>query len=347
MRVLVTGSAGFIGQHLVRHLTDEGYIVTGLDRRIPHDIPPGVDHVECDLLDADALRRAVQASEPAVVVHLAAITHLNGTTLDAYAPNLAGVSNLIAAIAAMPSVRRVVCTSSQLVRRLGGRPASHDEDYDPSTLYGESKVETERIWRSADGAGREWCLVRPTTIWGPGMNPHYLTFLRMIQAGRYVHVGDASIRKTYGFIGNTIRQYQKLIDAPPASMHRRTFYLGDYEPIDLRAWAEQFRAVLDAPRIRTISMRMARAIARSGDLINAAGFRRFPFNSFRLNNVITPNVVNLSTTREVCGEVPFTSRDGVKLTVEWLLDERAIVLPSTPPAALARRRGRSSGSMPQ
>jgi nucleoside-diphosphate-sugar epimerase len=127
------------------------------------------------------------------------------------------------------------------------------------------------------------------------------------------------VRKTYGFVGNTIHQYaQLLLDAPEASIHRRTFYLGDYQPIDLRAWAEAFRDELAAPRIRTVPVTAARAVARIGDTVNAIGFDRFPFNSFRLRNVLTPSVLDLSATEAVCGPLPYSLRDGIAQTSAWL-----------------------------
>ena len=203
-RVLVTGQAGFIGRHLVRALLAEGRQVAGLDKRASGLSDRGYQEFVCDLLDAGATRRAVTGFAPDAVLHLAARTDLDETRdIGGYAANMRGVRHLLDAIDATPSVVRAVCTSSQLVCRIGYQPTS-DEDYAPSTLYGESKVETERIWRGADGAGREWALVRPTTIWGPGMNPHYLRFFRMVRDGRYFHVGRGPTRKSYGYVRNTV-----------------------------------------------------------------------------------------------------------------------------------------------
>jgi nucleoside-diphosphate-sugar epimerase len=151
------------------------------------------------------------------------------------------------------------------------------------------------------------------------MNPHYLRFFGMIRTGRYVHVGRDAVRKTYGFIGNTIHQYaQLLLDAPAAAIHRRTFYLGDYAPIDLRTWAEAFRSELGAPRIRTVPVSVARAVALTGDALNAVGFQQFPFNSFRLRNVLTQSVLDLSKTEAVCGPLPYSLQDGIAQTAAWL-----------------------------
>jgi GlcNAc-P-P-Und epimerase len=293
-----------------------GHTVFGLDARVPA-ATSGIEHRVCDLLDARLLQRTIDEIRPEAVAHLAAVTHIDGTSLSDYAANVAGVENLSTAIARTGSVQRTVCTSTQLVSRIGHQPGSN-EAYDPTTVYGESKVRTEQIWRSSDGGGTAWCLVRPTTIWGPGMNPHYLRFFRMIRSGRYVHVGRRAVRKTYGFVGNTIHQYARLVEAPAASIQHRTFYLGDYDPIDLREWAEAFRKELDAPRIRTVPMAVASTVAGLGDVVNAVGLTRFPFNSFRLRNVLTPSVVDLAATESVCGPLPYTVDEGIAQTAAWL-----------------------------
>lgn len=318
MRVLVTGTGGFIAQHLARRLLADGHVVTGVDRRPSEVRAPGYTDVICDLLDADGLRRAVQEAAPDAVLHLAARTDLDETRdLDGYAANIDGVRNCVAAIAATPSVRRAICTSTQLVCRVGYTPA-HDEDYAPTTLYGQSKVETERIWRAADGVGREWCLVRPTTIWGPGMNPHYLRFFRMIRDGRYFHVGRGPTYKSYGYVGNVVHEYVRLLHAPAGAIHRRVFYAADYEPMALEAWADAFARELGARPIPRLPRPLAVAAARTGDALQTLGWRGFPFTSFRLNNVLTAYRVDTSATREVCGPLPYTWQDGVRETTGWL-----------------------------
>jgi nucleoside-diphosphate-sugar epimerase len=319
-RVLVTGTSGFIGSHLGAALAARGCRVIGVDRLDPAAPTQGVEHRRCDIREWEPLAAVMREVRPDAVLHLAARTDLDETrSLDGYSSNIAGVECLLAAMREAGTVRRAICTSSQLVCRIGHTP-EHDQDYRPSTLYGESKVRTEQIWRQDGGAGAEWCLVRPTTIWGPRMNPHYLRFFQMIRDGRYFHVGGGPRRKSYGYVGNTVAQYLALLDAPAEAIHERVFYLADYEPIGLEAWAEAFRAALGAPPIRTLPLPLARLAAGIGDLVNLAGFRRFPFNSFRLNNVLTAYRVDLSSTRAVCGELPFTMQDGVAETVRWLRD---------------------------
>lgn len=319
-RILVTGQAGFIGGHLVQALLAQGHEVAGLDRRPSRLSGDGYQELVCDLLDVAATRRAVTGFAPDAILHLAARTDLDETRdIGRYAANTDGVRNLLDAIEATPSVERAICTSSQLVCRIGYQPSS-DDDYAPPNLYGESKVGTEQIWRNRDGVGRQWALVRPTTIWGPGMNPHYLRFFRMVRDGRYFHVGRRPTRKSYGFVHNTVTQYIALLTAPADAMHRRVFYLADYEPLELEAWADAFAESFGAPNIRTVPKGAAVALARVGDAVQRVGWARFPFTSFRLNNVLTAYQVDTSPIAALCPDLPYTWRDGVELTADWLRD---------------------------
>ena len=317
MRVLVTGSSGFIGRHLVLELATHGHEVTAVDRIATATIP-GVSQRTADLLDRERLIAAVVGSRPDAVIHLAARTDLDEQRdLAGYAANIQGVENLIAAIRAAPGIRRAIFTSSQLVCGIGRLPKT-DDDYSPDTLYGESKVLTERIVRNADGGGVEWCLVRPTTVWGPGMGAHYQRFFRMIAAGRYVHVGRRALYKSYGYVGNVVHQYRKLLATDAATISRRTLYLADYEPLSLRQWADGVQRRLGARPIRTVPEPIARAGAAAGDVLNRIGWRQFPFNSFRLRNVLMEYVFDLTLTRDICGPLPYTVNDGIDATVAWL-----------------------------
>lgn len=317
-RVLVTGTSGFIASHLARLLVERGDTVLGLDKREPLIAPAGWSHVTCDLLNASALALAVARFAPDTVLHLAARTDLDETkNLSGYAANIEGVRNLATAIRACGSVQRTVCTSSQLVNRIGYAPIS-DSDYSPATLYGASKVETERIWRAEAGGGADWTIVRPTTIWGPRMNPHYLRFFRMIAAGRYRHLSGGPRFKSYGYVGNTVWEYFRIAIASRDQVHGKVFYLADYEPIALERWADEFQLQLRAPPIRSIPLVLARAAAAIGDGINAVGFKRFPLNSFRLHNVLTCYTSPLETLECVVGPLPYSMAAGVAETCVWL-----------------------------
>lgn len=318
MKVMVTGSAGFIGTHLVDSLIGAGHTVAGLDRCAPNVNASGGFYQECDILDRDNLVEAIRRCAPDAICHLAARTDLDEKeNINGYQANIRGVENVIEAIRLTPSIQRAIFTSSQLVCQIGYVPKS-DRDYCPVNLYGQSKVLTENIVWELDGGGVEWCLVRPTTVWGPGMSSHYQRFFRMIQTGKYFHVGPSPLFKSYGYVGNIAYQFEKVLTAPSGNIHRKMFYLADYEPISLRNWANAFQRHLDARKILTLPQSFARLLAALGDILNGCGLNKFPFNTFRLNNVLAEYQCDLTETRAVCGPLPFTVDDGIRETVKWL-----------------------------
>lgn len=276
----------------------------------------GIDSREVDLRDRARLVDLVRSTAPAAIVHLGARTDLGGKSLADYTANTDGVTNLIAAIQGTPSIERCLFASSQLVCRVGYVPRD-DHDTCPDTQYGQSKVRGEEIVRAWKSGAVTWCLLRPTTIWGPGMGAHYLRFLRMIEHGRYVHVGGRPLYKSYGYVGNTVHQIRRLLAAPADHINGRTFYLADYQPLSLRAWADAIQREMGASPIRTIPEAAARSVALGGDLLNRLGWSRFPFNSFRLRNVLTEYQFDLRATEEICGPLPYSMNDGVRELVAW------------------------------
>ena len=315
MRVLVTGASGLIGRWTCDLLHEEGHEVLGTDIRPKPEGTTDWPLELCDLLDAEAVMALVTGYAPTHVLHLAARTDLKGRTLAEYAVNIQGVSNLLAAVAATSSVTRAVYTSSQLVCKVGHVP-TRDDEYLPSTTYGESKVETEKLVRAADGGGVGWCLARPTTVWGPQMGDHYRSLLKHIEKGTYFHSGHGALYKSYSYAGNIAYQYVRLLEADDSAVNGQVFYMADYEPLSLRDYVNALAAELGVRQPVTVPLPLARLLAFLGDGIGAMGIH-FPYNSFRLKNIRTEYIFDMRSTEAVCGPLPFTLEEGVKATVAW------------------------------
>lgn len=297
--------------------------VVGVDKVRSQD-QPDLEFHEGDILDRKSLEMLVRGIRPDGVVHLAARVDLDEhRDLRGYAANIDGVRNILTCVKNSPTIRRVIVTSSQCVCKVGYVPKG-PEDYCPSTLYGQSKVATEQITREMDGGGKTWCLVRPTTVWGPGMSKHYQNMLALIRKGRFFHCGRERLYKSYSYAGNIASQYLKLLLAAPEAIHGKVFFLADYEPLSLRDYINGLASAMKAPPVPTVPIAVAHSLALVGDTLNRLGFRRFAFNSFRLRNILTEYQFDLSPTREVCGELPYSFEEGVRATAEWFVQSQSL-----------------------
>jgi len=172
MRALVTGASGFIGGHVVAALARAGARVTAFDLTEPAAGPlPGmVDVVLGDVLDPDAVRRAVDPCD--AVFHLAALysyARRDGTLMQTI--NVAGTRTVLEA-AVRGRRRRIVHTSScATCGPVPGRRAS-ELDRPPRSeaniAYRRTKLEGERLALAAAREGAEVIIVNPTVPVGSG-----------------------------------------------------------------------------------------------------------------------------------------------------------------------------------
>lgn len=315
-RVLITGASGFLGTNLVEACLRCGVAVINLDQAPPRNGAHRPVWKEVAPLDGIAVSAAVADFRPTLVFHLGARTDLHGRTLDDYAENIEGVRVMIDACNAVPDIRRVIFVSSRLVCRIGYQPRG-DDDYCPTTLYGESKMVGERIVREADPQ-YDWLIVRPTSIWGPWFGAPYRGFFDTVANGRYFHIKHRAVKKSYGYVGNTVYQLERLANTPAAVLHRRMFYLADYPPTDLREMANLIQRHTQARRIRTIPQWPLTLVARAGNLLQRAGWSEPPLTTFRLNNLTTEMVYDLAPLQDAVGPLPYSLEHGVRDTVSWM-----------------------------
>lgn len=316
-RVVVTGGSGFIGTNLMRALLDDQIPVINLDTAKPKNTAQGPRWHQCDLMDYAQLARELSAIQPSVIYHLGARTDLLSDQLDDYSANTVGVHNLIRACEPLNGLRRVIFTSSRLVCKIGYSPTS-DRDYCPTTAYGQSKVLGEQIVRDEARGRYTWTVVRPTSIWGPWFDIPYRIFFDHVQANRYFHPTGVTIQKSFGFVENTVFQLRRIMSAPDERINGRTFYLGDYDPIDVLAFANTIAHAFGGRPVRTFPLRALKLIAGIGDQLKRFGYKHPPLTSFRLENLCTNMLYDFRGLPEITGPLPFSVEEGVERTVTWM-----------------------------
>jgi len=182
MKVLVTGSTGFLGSHLVDRLLEnpdtEVYVLVRNPAR------PGLLKVrnrvillEGNLLDIPQLPAGLST-----VYHLAGVTKASKSS-DYYSGNRDGTASLFRALARGDASPRVIHVSSLAAAgpSLPGRPGREDDPPRPVSLYGRSKLagEAEALtWSSRFPV----VILRPAAVYGP-RDRDFLKFFRLIRRG--------------------------------------------------------------------------------------------------------------------------------------------------------------------
>jgi len=315
-RVLVTGGSGFVGTNLIQNFLDKGMEVLNIDILPPRNSAHKFVWCEQDILDKNGVVDLIQKFSPDYMFHMAARTDLNGSKIDDYAANTTGVSNVIDALNKLEGFEKAVFASSMLVCRLGYQP-QNDKDYCPPNAYGESKVLGEEMVRSRM-RDAPWVIVRPTSLWGPWFDIPYKKFFTAIQKGIYVHPRGISIRRSYGFIKNSVFELERIMNTDMDDLPSRILYLADYEPIDFKIWGEMIRSEMDVRKIREVPVPVLKLAAKVGDFLSLLGVSDPPLSSRRLGNLLTDAVLDLSDLMQVCGDLPYTTEQGVGLTVKWM-----------------------------
>ncbi len=166
---LVTGAAGFMGSHVVEHLTQKGVRVRATARP-RNDISffeqLGVEYIAADLTKPETLPQLFEGDVDRVF-HLGAICNLTTPYKDLYPTNVGGVGH-ITNLALEKKVKSFVhVTSTSVYGYYSGTPYRETDQRHPENDYGKSKTEGENIVFKRIEEGLPAVIIRPCTVYGP------------------------------------------------------------------------------------------------------------------------------------------------------------------------------------
>ncbi len=212
MKALVTGAAGFVGPHLVHHLTSQGDAVVALDR---HNGP--------DLLDPDGWIDVVDSTAPDVIYHLAGWSDVGGSwqyPLETWRINTEGVISVLAAARKHKVDRVIVVSSADIygIVRPSELPLLESTPVRPRSPYGASKEGAEAVARQFhQGWDLGVIIARPFNHIGPGQSTNFvapafadrIARSELVGSGTLLH-GDLSPRRDFTDVRDVVRAYRLL-----------------------------------------------------------------------------------------------------------------------------------------
>ena len=226
MKVLVTGSEGFVGSHLLPALAAEGHetLATSLDGSTGHRL---------ELPDGAAAAALVADFRPEAVIHLAAISAVPAAARApelAWRVNVDGVRSIHGALARHAPRAALLHVSSGTVygdARPGEAAADESRPCRPGSAYAWSKLAGE-AWLAmaggAGGAGPRTIVARPFNHIGPGQSDAFAisSFARQIAeaelaGGGEIRTGNLESRRDFLDVRDVVAAYIALIGSARAS----------------------------------------------------------------------------------------------------------------------------------
>ncbi|KRF02117.1 capsular biosynthesis protein CpsI [Frateuria sp. Soil773] len=236
MKVLVTGTAGFIGSHVALRLLERGDEVIGLDSLNDYyDVTlkqarlarfrdhPGYTHVHGDLADRALVESVFATHRPQRVVNLAAQA---GVRYAAENPHVYVASNVTGFLHVLEGCRRhgvehlVFASTSSVYGANRAMPFSeHQPTEHPLTLYAATKKANEQMAHSyAHLYGIPSTGLRFFTVYGPWGRPDMALFLftRAILAGEPIKVfNHGHHRRSFTYIDDIVEGVVRTLDTVP------------------------------------------------------------------------------------------------------------------------------------
>jgi len=326
-QIVITGSSGFIGTHLVRRFRSLGWDVRGIGRR-RSDEPGYFSHDLAQPLPAPWIESL--GDGPDVVVHAAARSNPWGTRAEFEQDNVVATQNVLDICLGRSRLPKLVYISSSSVcyrpqHQLGVTEEMPLPDR-AVNLYAETKRRAEELIQNYPGP---WAILRPRAVFGPGDTVLLPRILRAAREGRLplLYAPDGPVVGDLIYIENLVDavvaaaapQHPTASEAA-AEPRAGVFYLTNDEPVPIHDFLFGVFDRLGIPRPRRrVSARTAMVVAGGLELFHRLfrprvepAITRFGVHVFRYSKTF-----DIAKAKRVLGPPRVSLAEGLDRTVEW------------------------------
>jgi nucleoside-diphosphate-sugar epimerase len=247
LKVLVTGGAGFLGQHLVAALQERGDTVRVVDRPGPQTerlADRGIEFFPADIRQPESLKAPMRRAD--AVVHLAAMSAVWSPMAEYLAVNVTGTENVCSAALA-EGIARLVHISSWTVYGMRTRsPAREDQTLTPlREPYSVTKALGDHLVRRMVAEDQlPAVIIRPDTIFGPGDRVHIGRMADRLRAGRSIIVGDGRNAMPFVYVTDVVQGLLLALDRPEAV--GQAYNIANDQPLTQEQLLQAIAADVDA-----------------------------------------------------------------------------------------------------
>lgn len=295
MKVLVTGSEGFIGSHLTEMLLDMGYDVRafvlynsfgqwGWLDTLPKEKRDALDVVMGDVRDPVFVRKAMEGVE--CVFHLAALIAIPYSYYapDAYVDtNIKGTLNVLNAARELRTKRVLITSTSEVYGTAQYVPIDERHPLQGQSPYSATKIGADRLAESYFRSfGVPVTIVRPFNTYGPRQSSRAVipTIISQLLAGYdEIQMGSLTPTRDFVFCKDTAQGFVELSKCAAAIGREvniasgREISIGDLAQKLIALLRPEAKIVCEEQRLRPAASEVERLLGSNELLYALTGFR--------------------------------------------------------------------------
>ncbi len=203
-KILITGSQGFIGSHILRYLLPKNKIIgvnIMLDKKVQNYLPFKKDILKLSSSDVSGKLNAI--------IHLAAITDVNFCNKNpqkSFETNVLGTQNILE-IARKKNCKFVFLSTNHVYGKPQKLPINENHPKKPNSIYAASKLAGEICCEGyAKSYGMDVSILRLFSVYGPNAPSHLVTSRIISQLGKKsIKLGNLNSKRDFVYIDDVIR----------------------------------------------------------------------------------------------------------------------------------------------
>jgi dTDP-glucose 4,6-dehydratase len=281
-KMIITGSSGFIGSHLVEKLIHQGYNVKafvhynsfnswGWLDTFPKDVLSQIEIFTGDIRDPNGVREALSGCD--AIFHLAALIAIPFSyhSPDAYVDtNIKGTLNVLQAARLLETERVLVTSTSEVYGTAKYVPMDENHPFQGQSPYSATKIGADRL---AESFCRSFSLpitiVRPFNTYGPRQSARAVipTIITQLLSGiEEIKLGSLSPTRDFNFVKDTVNGFieiyksEKTIGEEVNIASQTEISVGHLAEELIRQINPSARIVCDDMRVRPIGSEVGRLV---------------------------------------------------------------------------------------
>ena len=281
MKLLLTGSSGFIGSYFINHFDEKFGIVTF------SFLKDNLDTLDLTKVDA--------------IIHLSALVHqMGGATKEEYEKVNVTQTTTLAKKAKESGVKHFVFMSTvKVYGEETTKTYKEDTICKPEDDYGKSKLKAEKVLQQMGDDAFKVSIVRTPIVYGYGVKANIKNLVNLVSKISVLPFGDISNRRSMVYVGNLSHLLDEIIQKQKSGI----FLASDDEALSTTKLIKYIANVLDK-KVHLVKVPFFEAFLK----LLKPSFHQRLFGSLEVDNSQTKKILGLKN--------PYSIEEGVKYMIK-------------------------------